>query len=152
MMDFLYRLEDSWGEVEPRKFGPHSSGGSISITSKDGSVSESSIAPAVPTSSRPAEDLSITVPKSASSESHTDSVEPDGDSSNTDFTDADDIHVKAHWALLLAGSAGWGNYRHQADVLHSYQVCLQSDTLTDKSHCGFRAIPKSSAAVCSLGS
>jgi glycosylphosphatidylinositol transamidase (GPIT) subunit GPI8 len=26
------------------------------------------------------------------------------------------------WALLIAGSAGWGNYRHQADVLH---VCLQ---------------------------
>lgn len=22
------------------------------------------------------------------------------------------------WALLIAGSAGWGNYRHQADVLH----------------------------------
>ncbi|KAK9843400.1 hypothetical protein WJX81_000515 [Elliptochloris bilobata] len=26
------------------------------------------------------------------------------------------------WALLIAGSAGWGNYRHQADVLHAYQV------------------------------
>lgn len=26
------------------------------------------------------------------------------------------------WALLVAGSAGWGNYRHQADVAHSYQV------------------------------
>ena len=22
------------------------------------------------------------------------------------------------WALLIAGSAGWGNYRHQADVCH----------------------------------
>lgn len=22
------------------------------------------------------------------------------------------------FALLIAGSAGWGNYRHQADVLH----------------------------------
>ena len=27
-----------------------------------------------------------------------------------------------HWALLIAGSAGWGNYRHQADIAHSYQV------------------------------
>mmetsp|Transcript_694 Transcript_694/g.1699 ORF Transcript_694/g.1699 Transcript_694/m.1699 type:complete len:523 (+) Transcript_694:414-1982(+) len=26
------------------------------------------------------------------------------------------------WALLVAGSAGWGNYRHQADVCHAYQV------------------------------
>ncbi|XP_022097352.1 legumain-like [Acanthaster planci] len=27
-----------------------------------------------------------------------------------------------HWALLVAGSSGWGNYRHQADVCHAYQV------------------------------
>ncbi|KAK9868632.1 hypothetical protein WJX84_003492 [Apatococcus fuscideae] len=26
------------------------------------------------------------------------------------------------WALLVAGSGGWGNYRHQADVCHAYQV------------------------------
>jgi legumain len=26
------------------------------------------------------------------------------------------------WALLIAGSAGWGNYRHQADVSHAYKV------------------------------
>mmetsp|Transcript_14739 Transcript_14739/g.44517 ORF Transcript_14739/g.44517 Transcript_14739/m.44517 type:complete len:505 (-) Transcript_14739:2015-3529(-) len=26
------------------------------------------------------------------------------------------------WALLIAGSAGYGNYRHQADVAHAYQV------------------------------
>lgn len=26
------------------------------------------------------------------------------------------------WALLIAGSAGWGNYRHQADVCHAYQL------------------------------
>jgi legumain len=26
------------------------------------------------------------------------------------------------WALLIAGSAGWGNYRHQADVCHAYQI------------------------------
>ena len=28
----------------------------------------------------------------------------------------------AHWAVLVAGSNGYGNYRHQADVCHSYQV------------------------------
>eukprot|EP00899_Mesostigma_viride_P011685 jgi/Mesvir1/20517/Mv12398-RA.1 len=27
-----------------------------------------------------------------------------------------------HWALLVAGSNGWGNYRHQADVCHAYHV------------------------------
>jgi legumain len=26
------------------------------------------------------------------------------------------------WALLIAGSYGYGNYRHQADVAHAYQV------------------------------
>lgn len=26
------------------------------------------------------------------------------------------------WALLVAGSGGWGNYRHQADVCHAYQI------------------------------
>jgi legumain len=27
-----------------------------------------------------------------------------------------------HWAVLVAGSAGYGNYRHQADVCHAYQL------------------------------
>ncbi|RUS76623.1 hypothetical protein EGW08_015599 [Elysia chlorotica] len=26
------------------------------------------------------------------------------------------------WALLIAGSAGYGNYKHQADVCHAYQI------------------------------
>ena len=26
------------------------------------------------------------------------------------------------WAVLVAGSRGWENYRHQADVCHAYQV------------------------------
>ena len=26
------------------------------------------------------------------------------------------------WALLVAGSKGYGNYRHQADICHAYQV------------------------------
>jgi legumain len=27
-----------------------------------------------------------------------------------------------HWAVLVAGSDGYGNYRHQADVLHAFQI------------------------------
>ena len=27
-----------------------------------------------------------------------------------------------HWAVLVAGSHTWSNYRHQADVYHAYQV------------------------------
>jgi glycosylphosphatidylinositol transamidase (GPIT) subunit GPI8 len=28
----------------------------------------------------------------------------------------------ANWALVIAGSNTWDNYRHQADVLHAYNV------------------------------
>merc|ERR1719316_2485074 len=28
----------------------------------------------------------------------------------------------AEWAVLVAGSFGYSNYRHQADVCHAYQV------------------------------
>lgn len=31
-----------------------------------------------------------------------------------------------HWAVLVAGSSGYGNYRHQADVCHAYQVVKKS--------------------------
>ncbi len=41
--------------------------------------------------------------------------------SKRDFDD-EDASVHAHWALLVAGSSGWGNYRHQSDVLHAYHV------------------------------
>ncbi|XP_041353687.1 legumain-like isoform X1 [Gigantopelta aegis] len=27
-----------------------------------------------------------------------------------------------HWALIVAGSEGWDNYRHQADACHAYQI------------------------------
>jgi len=27
-----------------------------------------------------------------------------------------------HWALIVAGSNGWDNYRHQADACHAYQI------------------------------
>jgi legumain len=28
----------------------------------------------------------------------------------------------SHWALLIAGSRGWSNYRHQADICHAYHA------------------------------
>lgn len=27
-----------------------------------------------------------------------------------------------HWAVIVAGSRGFGNYRHQADTCHAYQI------------------------------
>lgn len=30
-----------------------------------------------------------------------------------------------HWIVLVAGSNGWYNYRHQADVCHAYQIVHQ---------------------------
>ncbi|GER48886.1 vacuolar-processing enzyme [Striga asiatica] len=33
-----------------------------------------------------------------------------------------DDSVGKRWAVLLAGSSGYGNYRHQADVCHAYQI------------------------------
>ncbi|CAI0413740.1 unnamed protein product [Linum tenue] len=34
----------------------------------------------------------------------------------------DDDEVGTRWAVLVAGSKGYGNYRHQADVCHAYQL------------------------------
>ncbi|KAJ0971380.1 hypothetical protein J5N97_019339 [Dioscorea zingiberensis] len=34
----------------------------------------------------------------------------------------DDDSVGTKWAVLIAGSSGYGNYRHQADVCHAYQI------------------------------
>lgn len=31
-----------------------------------------------------------------------------------------------HWAVLIAGSSGYGNYRHQADVCHAYQIAVKA--------------------------
>mmetsp|Transcript_43693 Transcript_43693/g.114836 ORF Transcript_43693/g.114836 Transcript_43693/m.114836 type:complete len:435 (-) Transcript_43693:292-1596(-) len=31
-----------------------------------------------------------------------------------------------HWAVLVAGSNGYGNYRHQSDVCHAYQVVINA--------------------------
>ncbi|CAH2048070.1 unnamed protein product [Thlaspi arvense] len=30
--------------------------------------------------------------------------------------------IGTRWAVLVAGSSGYGNYRHQADVCHAYQI------------------------------
>uniref|UniRef100_A0A7N5JE25 Legumain n=1 Tax=Ailuropoda melanoleuca TaxID=9646 RepID=A0A7N5JE25_AILME len=27
-----------------------------------------------------------------------------------------------HWVVIVAGSNGWDNYRHQADACHAYQI------------------------------
>ena len=55
-----------------------------------------------------------------------------GGAETVDFPDGDDATgVLHHWALLVAGSSGWGNYRHQSDVAHAYQVPLRrADTGT----------------------
>ncbi|KAK1313982.1 hypothetical protein QJS10_CPA06g00933 [Acorus calamus] len=37
-------------------------------------------------------------------------------------TDGGEDAVGTRWAVLIAGSAGYGNYRHQADVCHAYQI------------------------------
>jgi legumain len=37
------------------------------------------------------------------------------------------IAQAANWALLVAGSNGWYNYRHQADVCHAYQILHDHD-------------------------
>ncbi|XP_031482518.1 vacuolar-processing enzyme [Nymphaea colorata] len=33
--------------------------------------------------------------------------------------------VGTRWAVLVAGSSGYGNYRHQADVCHAYQTLIK---------------------------
>ena len=35
------------------------------------------------------------------------------------------VAMSANWAVLVAGSKGYFNYRHQSDVFHAYQVLLQ---------------------------
>ncbi|XVE57720.1 hypothetical protein DITRI_Ditri04bG0112000 [Diplodiscus trichospermus] len=36
--------------------------------------------------------------------------------------DIDNRQPGTRWAVLVAGSSGYGNYRHQADVCHAYQL------------------------------
>ncbi|XP_020099008.1 vacuolar-processing enzyme-like [Ananas comosus] len=43
----------------------------------------------------------------------------------------EDDDVGTRWAVLIAGSSGYGNYRHQADVCHAYQT-LKKGGLKDE--------------------
>nr|AWD84474.1 asparaginyl endopeptidase 3 [Pigea enneasperma] len=47
------------------------------------------------------------------------------------FLHNDDDSVGTRWAVLIAGSKGWQNYRHQADVCHAYQI-LKKGGLKDE--------------------
>ncbi|PRQ18097.1 putative legumain protein [Rosa chinensis] len=42
--------------------------------------------------------------------------------SEKDKTEGTDKQSGTTWAVLVAGSKGYGNYRHQADVCHAYQI------------------------------
>ncbi|XP_024523144.1 vacuolar-processing enzyme [Selaginella moellendorffii] len=44
---------------------------------------------------------------------------------------SEDVASGTRWALLVAGSSGFGNYRHQADVCHAYQL-LRSNGLKEE--------------------
>ncbi|KAJ0940153.1 putative legumain protein [Helianthus annuus] len=46
-----------------------------------------------------------------------------------DFSDDDSFGTR--WAVLIAGSNGYSNYRHQADVCHAYQI-LKTGGLKDE--------------------
>lgn len=37
-----------------------------------------------------------------------------------------------HWAIIVAGSSGYGNYRHQADACHAYQVAIKNGIPADQ--------------------
>jgi len=39
---------------------------------------------------------------------------------------ANGVYGGQKWALLVAGSNGYGNYRHQADVAHSYHILVKN--------------------------
>ncbi|KAL3310416.1 hypothetical protein Ciccas_011021 [Cichlidogyrus casuarinus] len=40
--------------------------------------------------------------------------------------------MENNWAVLVAGSCGWGNYRHQADIAHAYQILVNHHFHRDK--------------------
>jgi len=35
-------------------------------------------------------------------------------------------NAQNHWAVIMAGSNGYGNYRHQADACHAYQIAKKN--------------------------
>lgn len=42
------------------------------------------------------------------------------------------VAAKENWAVLVAGSDGFWNYRHQADVFHAYQILKKNGIPEDK--------------------
>mmetsp|Transcript_3876 Transcript_3876/g.6417 ORF Transcript_3876/g.6417 Transcript_3876/m.6417 type:complete len:547 (+) Transcript_3876:79-1719(+) len=54
---------------------------------------------------------------------HIDAAGPD-DSVRPEADDIWDGNITAHYAVIIAGSQGWWNYRHQADACHAYSVLL----------------------------
>ena len=42
------------------------------------------------------------------------------------------IAVCDNWAVLVAGSNTWSNYRHQADVFHAYQILKKNGFSQDR--------------------
>jgi glycosylphosphatidylinositol transamidase (GPIT) subunit GPI8 len=45
---------------------------------------------------------------------------------------SDDVFTGRSWALLVAGSKGYDNYRHQADICHAYQILRQRGVADDR--------------------
>ncbi|XP_062222622.1 asparaginyl endopeptidase Rep2-like [Phragmites australis] len=48
--------------------------------------------------------------------------EPAGPHRGEGLGEEEDDGVGTRWAVLVAGSSGYGNYRHQADICHAYQI------------------------------
>jgi len=52
---------------------------------------------------------------------------PDSYGKKSNVTD-----LKDHWAVLVAGSNGYFNYRHQADVCHAYHLMVRQGIPEDQ--------------------
>lgn len=42
------------------------------------------------------------------------------------------VATENHWAVLVAGSNGFWNYRHQADICHAYQIMVNNGIPKDQ--------------------
>lgn len=47
-------------------------------------------------------------------------------------TNATRSSAKDHWAVIVVGSSGYGNYRHQADGCHAYQIAKKNGIPEDQ--------------------
>jgi len=64
-------------------------------------------------------------PKHGQSVNHRDEAGPQHKAHNLAELPMSNNNQTQLWALLVAGSNGYYNYRHQADVCHAYQVLLK---------------------------